>query len=82
MEKSQEMRNAERATVLAQDGQYTKALQALTSAGMATPSSENLKVMKEKHPPATGPPIITPTAENPQLTFGQAEVEKAVRKFR
>ena len=81
-EKSQEKRNAEHATVLAQDGQYTKALQALTSAGMATPSSANLKVMKEKPPPATGPPIITPTTDIPQLTFGQAEVEKAVRKFR
>ena len=34
-QESQAKRNAERATTLAQDGQYTKALQALTSAGMA-----------------------------------------------
>ena len=53
-EKSQEKRNAERATVLAQDGQYTKALQALTSAGMATPSSANLKVREGFKNPSYG----------------------------
>ena len=42
----------------------------------------NPSLLKEKHPPATGPPLITPTTDIPQLTFGQAEVEKAVRKFR
>ena len=81
-EKSQEKRNAERATVLAQDGQYSKALQALTSAGMAPPSNANLKIMKEKHPAAPGNLAASPTTDVPQMSFGQAEVEKAVKKFR
>ena len=46
--KTQEKKNAERATTLAQDGQFTKALQALTFAGMAEPNRANLKIMKEK----------------------------------
>ena len=81
-EKSQDKRNAERATVLAQDGQYTKALQALSSAGMAAPTNANLNIMREKHPAAPGLGVTAPTTDVPQLTFGQSEVEKAVRKFR
>ena len=52
-EKSQEKRNAERATVLAQDGQYTKALQALTSAGMATPPAPISRLGKGSKTPVT-----------------------------
>ena len=73
-EKPQEKRNAERATTLTQDGQFTKALQALTSAGMALPNRANLKVMKEKHPQATGDQLIPPTTDLPQLSFSQVEV--------
>ena len=81
-EKTQEMRNSERAKILAQEGQFTKALQALTSAGMADPDRTVLGEMEEKHPPAQGPPLQIPTTDLPQISFGQAEVEKAVRKFR
>ena len=81
-EKTQEQRNAERATTLAQDGQFTKALQALTSAGMAPPNRANFEEMKEKHPEAQGPPLIPPTTDLPQISFSQAEVEKAARRFR
>ena len=81
-EESQAKRNAERATVLAQDGQYTKALQALTSVGMAPPDRANLATMKEKHPRATSAPPPAPTTDLPQLSFSQVEVEKAMRRFR
>ena len=79
-EKRQEKRNAERVTTLAQDGQFTKALQALTSAGMAAPNRANLKTMKEKHPRAPGAPLQPPITD--QVAFSQVEVEKAAKKFR
>ena len=70
-------------TTLAQDGQFTKALQALTSAGMAPPTSANIKTMKEKHPEATGADPADPIhTDLPQLSFGQVEVDRAVKKFR
>ena len=47
-EESQAKKNAERATTLAQDGQYTKALQALTSAGMASHSRANIEVRERR----------------------------------
>ena len=82
-QESQAKRNAERATTLAQDGQYTKALQALTSAGMASHSSANIQVMREKHPPAVArDPTPLPATDLPQLTFTQLEVDKSVKKFR
>ena len=81
-EKTQEKRNAERAATLAEDAQFTKALQALTSAGMAPPTPANVKTMKEKHPEARVQPAPLPTTEVPQLSFSQVEVDKAVKKFR
>ena len=81
-EDSQLKRNAERATVLAQEGQYTRALQALTSAGMASDTRATREAMKAKHPPARGEPQPAPTTDYPQISFSQEEVEKAARKFR
>ena len=81
-EQNQARRNAERATILAQDGQYTKALQALTSAGMAPQDRASVGDMRAKHPPATANPKPIPTTEVAQLVFNQIEVEKAVKKFR
>ena len=81
-EESQAKKNAERAATLAQDGQYTKALQALTSAGMAAHTRANIEVMREKHPPAAGAPRPLPTTDIPQLVFNQVEVDKGVKRFR
>ncbi len=49
-----------------QDGQYSKAIKALTSNGLATPSQEILQEMLSKHPQAPPPtlpsdPVPTPT---------------------
>ena len=81
-EEKQRERNAERAKTLAQDGQYTKALQALMSAGMAPPTRANIEIMKEKHPQATRPQPPAPQVASPQLSFTSTEVEKMVKKFR
>ena len=79
-EQSQQKKNAERAATLAQDGQYTKALQALTSAGMAPDTAATRAKLQAKHPAAPAPQI--PATVMPQLTFSKEEVKKSVRKFR
>ena len=71
--------------MLAQEGQYGKALQALTSAGMAQQTRETEATMRSKHPPAEEPPTFIPTApvqDTPQLQFGLLAVEKASLSFR
>ena len=50
-EKSLEERNAARALKLAQDGQYTKSIQALDSGGMAEQTRDTEEEMRKKHPP-------------------------------
>ena len=85
VEKTLQEKNAERAAMVAQEGQYGKALQALTSAGMAEHTRETEEVMRSKHPPATGPSTFVPAApvlDTPQLQFGLQEVEKAALSFR
>ena len=81
-EENQEKKNAKRATTLAQDGQYARATQALTSAGMAPDSAATRQALRAKHPVASGPPIPAPTTEVPQISVSQMEVAKAVKKFR
>ena len=53
--------NATRARREVADGQYKKALQCLTSMGLASPSSEVFNEMLAKHPQAD-PPSIVPSA--------------------
>ena len=60
-EGAQQKRNAERATTLAQDGQFTRALQALTSSGMAPDTRATREAMKAKHPEPTSAPPPAPT---------------------
>ena len=64
---------------------YGKALQALTSAGMAQQTRETEATMRSKHPPAEEPPTFIPTApvqDTLQLQFGLLAVEKASLSFR
>ena len=49
-EETQASRNAVRARTLTQDGQYSRACQALTSAGMAPTSLATRTALQEKHP--------------------------------
>ena len=81
--KTLEQKNAQRAGQLAQEGQYRKSLQTLTSAGMAEHSRATEQEMRNKHPPASGPSSFQPsTPDVPQLQFTRAEVEKAAFSFR
>jgi len=82
-EKSLEQKNAARAGLLVQEGQYRKSLQALTSAGMATHTSASEQEMRSKHPAAAGPSMFQSSAPDvPQLQFTMREVEKAALSFR
>ena len=56
---SQRGSNARRAKMAVQDGQYRKAIQALTSEGLATPCPEVIQEMQIKHTQAT-PPTLPP----------------------
>ena len=81
-EKTQEEKNAVRAGKLAQDGQYTKSLQSLTSAGMADHSRATKEEMKAKHPSATHSSTFQSTTTAAQMVFTQKEVFNAVKSFR
>ena len=81
-EKTQEERNAERATELAHQGQYTRSLQALNSAGLAKHTPATVAEMEAKHPLPEHPTSFQHTSDHPQLSFSQLEVWKAVKSFR
>merc|ERR1719319_1029821 len=78
-EATQQERNVERAITLAQDAQYARACQALSSPGMAPDSRACREALQAKPPAATvAPADPAPTTDFPQLSFSQVEVEKAV----
>ena len=80
-EKTAEERNAERAKVLAGEGEYARAIQALCSAGMAPHNATTEAELKAKHPQAQVDMGPLPTTDASPLTITQMEVDKSVRKF-
>ena len=76
------MRNAKRAGIIAGEGQYTRALQALTSSGMAEPDRATVKQMREKHPPAQHPIGPLPTTDTAPLSLTTEAVLKAATRFK
>ena len=80
---SQEERNAARATRLAQQGEYTRAIQSLVSTGLAQHTQHNAREMQAKHPPAAHPPTFQPQhADTPQMSFTSDQVMKGILSFR
>ena len=72
--------NARRARCVAGDGHYRKAIQALSSSGLAAPSLETLDIMKAKHPQCL-PPTITSNPPSPPVQSTDDEVISALRSF-
>ena len=72
--------NARRAKTLAQEGQLSRAAQALVSLGMESDSAAALAEMREKHPPAE-PPHEADPPETPPISVSSDEVHDAVRSF-
>ena len=69
-----------RAKQAVQDGQYSKAIKALSSSGLATPSAEVLQEMLNKHPQAA-PPTLPSSSVPPPLTLSESAVRRGVRSF-
>ena len=72
--------NIRRAKQAVQDGQYSKAIKALSSAGLATPSDDILQEMLQKHPQADLPSLPPDPVPSP-YSLSEAAVLKAVRSF-
>ena len=73
---SQEEKNAMRCKVKAQEGQYSRAVQALVSCGLADYTTESLLEMKHKHPPPQRQP--RPRADLTLHQFRGCPVPEAV----
>ncbi len=73
-------RNSRRARHAAQVGRYSKAIQALTSDGLASPSPEILQEMRKKHPQAPPPSVPLDPVPSPAI-LSEPAVLKGVRSF-
>ncbi len=72
--------NARRARRAVEDGQYRKAIQALSSEGLANVSPKVLEEMLAKHPQSAPPPIPPDPSPSPP-NISEEEVLKALRSF-
>ena len=72
--------NAIRARRAIGDGQYKKALQSLTSAGLAPPSNEVLAEMISKHP-TSGLPSLPADPPPPAVEVSKEDVARALKSF-
>ena len=81
-EPSQEEKNVKRATRLAQEGQYTRAMQSLLSGGMAENTRDTVREMKAKHPAGRHATNLQPEPSTPQMIFSQRQVVKEIKSFR
>ena len=72
--------NVRRAKRAIEAGQFRKAIQALTSDGLATPSCEIFPEMLAKHPQSPLPPSLS-SPPPPSISFTGAQVLHALRSF-
>ena len=72
--------NIRRAKMATQDGQYRKAIRALISDGLATPSANVLQEMLTKHPQSASA-SLPPGPVPPSVSVSESTVRKVVRSF-
>ena len=72
--------NISRARCAVANGQYKKALQCLTSTGIASPSSEVFNDLLAQHPQADLP-FIPPTSHSLPIQASMEDVSKALKSF-
>ena len=75
-------RNVKRARTIVSEGQFSKAIQALTSAGMAEKSRSTVRELRAKHPPPSEPMGQLPTTNTDPLSLYSLNVFKAALKFK
>ena len=80
VDSSQRMCNIRRAKSAVQDGQYRKAIKALTSGGLASPCKEVLREMLSKHPQGTVP-HLPPGLVPPSAILHESAIRKGVMSF-
>ena len=78
---SQQETNIRRCRDLVREGQYSKAAQALNSAGIAEHTRIAHQAMKDKHPRGPSPSPRQPAPETPPLRISPDLVLKAVNSF-
>ena len=81
-EPSQEEKNAKQAARLAQEGQYTRSLQSLLSAGMAQHSRATVREMQAKHPIAQQSSAFQPENSTTQMALSTSQVAKEIKGFK
>ena len=74
--------NARRARTLVQEQQYSRAAQALTSAGMAPANRDTIRVMRNKHPFQEPPQPSEGDPEKGPAVLSPSEVFQAVKQFK
>ena len=78
---SQQSSNIRRAKLAVQDGQYSKAIKALTSDGLATPSAEVLEEMLGKHTQVAPPNLPSAWSGATSIHCERVSSQKGVRSF-
>ncbi len=73
--------NARRAKRAIEAGRLRKGIQALASGGLAPASTAVFQEMLAKHPRSPLPLPVLPPAPPPTITFGEADVVRALRSF-
>ena len=74
--------NARRARTLVQEQQFSRASQALTSAGMAKADKDTIKLMRKKHPDQEPPQLSEGDPEKGPAVLTASEVFQAVKHFK
>ena len=70
-----------RARLAVQNGQFSKAIQALSSEGLASPSPMVIQEMQDKHPQAHAPPTLPPGPTPPSVEVSDRVVLQGVKAF-
>ena len=77
---NQQKHNIRRAKRAVEDGQYSKAMKALTSDGLVAPSDEALQEMLNKHP-QSAPPALPSSSVPPAVKLTESVILKALKSF-
>ena len=81
-EKTQQERNVERAAMLLQEGQYSRAAKALVSRGISQGSAEARQEMEDKHPTKEVPPTPEEVNSTPPITISSRQVYESIMGFK
>ena len=82
MDRNQEKINTEKASELAQAGQYARAFTSLGSLGIAKHNDDTYKKLLDKHPQDTSNQDFNHTSSSQPITFSVPQVHKGIKSFK